>query len=494
VNPTLVGHLLAARAADLGEKAAIVEAGGAQVSFAEFAERVARRAGALAAAGIGPGRRVVLLVPVGIAMYEALLAVLQTGASVVLVDPQVGARGIEERLASVGVDGLIGSPKAHLLRLILPSLRGGRLYASTGWAFPPARRLSALDGPPLEPVAPAEGEPALITFTTGSTGAPKAMGRSHAFLLAQHAILASHMRLVPTDVDLPTLPVFLLNSLAAGATCVLPDGDLRDVSRLDPAKIAAQVRARGVTLSSGSPAFFETLTAHLSARGETLPLRRVFVGGARVPGRLLAALRATLPEAEIEVLYGSTEAEPIASIDADTWLADCAAREHEGACVGAPVHGLDLRVVDPDTGADRPSGEPGELWVSGAHVNRGYYRNPAADAENKVTDGARVWHRTGDAAWRDDAGRLWLVGRVSERVCGIYPFPAESRAERVPGVRRAALGVARGAPVLAFEGEADPGAVAAAAQVPRAVRVAAIPLDARHRAKVDRPALNALLA
>ncbi len=156
--------------------------------------------------------------------------------------------------------------------------------------------------------------------------------------------------------------------------------------------------------------------------------------------------------------------------------------------------GLDVRIVDPDDGTELTGTAVGELLVAGEHVNRSYYRNPAADAENKVHDGDRVWHRTGDAAWQDEQARLWLVGRVSARVAGLYPFVVEAHAEQVAGVDRAALIAIGGAPVVAFEGTATESMVSDVCKVDRAVRVPRIPVDRRHRAKVDRHALRALLA
>lgn len=486
-----VGDLLAGRAREHGERVAIAEPGGATVTFAALDDRVRRLAGGLHRVGLRPGHRMVLLLPMGIDLYVTLLGLLQGGHTAVLVDPSSGLRRVGQALERIGVHGLLGTGKAHWLRLAVPALRGGRLYASTTWTPLPARRIRSLSGEPLDPVHPPDGEPALVTFTSGTTGVPKAIGRSHAFLLAQHRVLAGHMGLSPDDVDLPTLPVFLLNSLAAGATCVLPDGDLRDVASLDPARLVAQVRAHGVTTTSGSPAYLRLLADHLRATGQTLPLAKVFAGGARVPAELLADLRAVLPDARVEVVYGSTEAEPMATLDAEAVLGETAARERagEGVCVGLPVPGLRVRLVDPDTRAQVPRGETGEVLVTGDHVNQAYYRDPESTAALKVSHGGAVWHRTGDVAWEDEVGRLWLVGRVGQQVAGRWPFQVEAAVEQVPGVDRAALVAVDGEAVVAWTGTAEPAAVAVAAGA-RAVRVAELPLDPRHRAKVDRVALT----
>src|SRR5262249_37732988 len=131
---------------------------------------------------------------------------------------------------------------------------------------------------------------------------------------------------------------------------------------------------------------------------------------------------------EAHVVYGSTEAEPIASISA---LEMVRTIEHAdplaGLCAGRPVQEIALRIVRPHDGPitlgaggwpehDVAPDEAGEIVVAGPHVLTGYLDDPDAERANKIRDGARVWHRTGDGGRLDAAGRLWLLGRVSRRV------------------------------------------------------------------------------
>jgi acyl-CoA synthetase (AMP-forming)/AMP-acid ligase II len=350
-----------------------------------------------------------------------------------------------------------------------------------------------------------------VTFTTGSTGTPKAAARSHAFLWAQHRVLARHLGLRETDIDMPTLPVFALHDLAAGCTCVLPDFDPRDPGQIDARAVLAQMRDEGVTTCSASPSFFDAL---LGAGGGTLSLRAVFTGGAPVLPALARRL-ASLPDTEAHVVYGSTEAEPIASIHARDVVAALETPE-PGLCAGRPVDEIALRIVRAQEGPielgaggwadwEIAAGATGEIVVTGDHVLPGYLDDPASDRENKVRDGARVWHRTGDAGRLDPHGRLWLMGRIRQRFERdgrvTWPLPVELAALRVAGITHAAYAVKPIAPgmtraLLCVEATAgvavvDVRAAVAPAPVDNVVVLDRIPRDPRHASKTD---IGALLA
>ncbi len=497
-DPNVVRHLV--RLAERqGERLAVVEPGGARVTFAQLDDLSARFAGGLRARGAQDGARLLVLAPMGIPLYVALLGVFRAGCTAVLVDPSAPRALLRSTLAELELSGFVGSPKAQLLRLLIPELRGLDLYVCTGGFLPlPHTRLGSLLG---EPCAPRTAEhPALITFTTGTSGRARAMARRHRFLDAQRQALTEHMGLGPRDVDLATLPVFLLNSLSAGATCVLADADLSRVGSADPERIARQLREWEVTTTSGSPSFFAPLARSLAARGEVLPaLRKLVVGGGRVPSSLLAQLKEVAPGADVLVTYGSTEAEPISSIEAAEILALGGDGAGRGSCVGAPKAGLRLALWEPGSTTPVAAGAPGEVVVAGAHVNRSYFRNPEADATYKVEHDGATWHRTGDVARLDEQGRIWLLGRVGEAIAGRWPLCVEALAESLPWVRRAGYCAREGEPVLVverFEDQSPEGWQAALRErcgVDTVIE-AWVPVDHRHNAKVDRVALARSLA
>ena len=521
MNPNLAVRLLE-RASAHPERAAIVEyrrGGARRITFGELARRVARTAGGIHAAGIDPGRRVLLFVPMSIDLYVALLGVMHAGATAVFVDAWADRRRLDAAVEAARPHLFIGPPKAHLLRLLSPSVR--RLAAhwiAGGAGFP----LTRYEGEAVPPASVDGDMPALVTFTTGSTGTPKAAARSHRFLWSQHEVLSNHLGLLPGDVDMPTLPIFVLNNLALGITSVLPQFDPRRPARIDPARIVAQMRAEGVTTTSGSPVFYDRLLRAAEPRGDRLHLRGLWTGGAPVYAGLARRLRDGI-RGTAHVVYGSTEAEPIAGIEAGAMLDAMAARDwHGGICCGRPVPEIALRIIRPVDGPVvlgaggweewlSPGNEPGEIVVAGPHVLGEYLDAEGETRRHKIREGERVWHRTGDAGWLDGEGRVWLVGRVSSRLerngHTWWSVPAEIRAMNITGVGHAAyLGVPAGThgtrAVLAIEaapGTFGPDALTrfrealAPTPVDELRLLRRIPRDPRHASKTDTAALSRLL-
>ena len=461
---------------------AIITPAGHSLTFKELYQQVGEFAGALEQKGIKAGDRVLLLIPMSIELYVSLLALFWIGATVVLVDPSAP---LDKILPRFKLKAFIGSAKAQLLRLKFSSLRGLDLYVSTGFTFLVHRRLHSLkaEPPPIAtPVAPA-----LLTFTTGSTGIPKAIARTHDFLRNQHHTLSHHMSCTTGTIDLPTLPVFLLHSLAGGATCVLADADLRNVGTVDPQKLIAQIQKQNISSISGSPAFFAPIIRY--ARANQLKLssvQQVFTGGARVNTKIAKQLCETFSEAQVFVVYGSTESEPIAVLHLNEDLRDLAEGERtgKGALVGAPVPEIDIWIRED------------EIVVTGAHVNKSYYQDSNADAENKIEKDGKIWHRTGDAGFLDEQGRIWLLGRIGTKVGERWPMPVEAQAECFDFVHKAAFLEWNNSPLLVIEVEHKPADwKEQLSKICSNVKILRkIPVDPRHNSKIDRRKLRDILS
>ncbi len=444
------------------DEPALIEGDGRVVSFAGLLARAERFAADLQRRGVQKGDRALIAMPVGADLYAALAGLWMVGAVAVFPEPALGLKGLRHAV-HVARPKLLVATGAYRFLHLLPELWRARGVRSGRSGVPDSVALGADD-------------PALMSFTSGSTGAPKSIVRSHGFLMAQRAAVAPVLE-TADGRDLVAFPVFVLVGLVAGRCSILPNWKLSRQEDVTGADLVNWVNLSGATRLLLPPALCERLVAVGVPDGVT----DVFTGGGPV---FPDVMRKLATQCRVTAVYGSTEAEPIAEIAANEisqadWAAMAAG---DGLLVGAPVSVVDLRLQDD------------EVWVAGAHVNEGYL-NPADDAANKVKDGGRIWHRTGDAGRLDAAGRLWLLGRHSARVTWrdgwLYPFQIEVAARLWDGVRRAALVEISGIPVLAVEADRQ-----GDWPVPEGLDIRlvdAIPMDARHGSKVDLAALKAKL-
>lgn len=495
---------------DHRERPAFIERG-EEVSFARLWDRIARLSAGLSSIGFEPGDRAIVLVPMSVDLYVTLLAILKTGATAAFLDPWVGFRQLQRLARFSGAKAFIATSKAHLLRLTDSSLRAIPISVSPNRSLLARHSLPSLEShDPDERIHPStEDDDALITFTTGSSGTPKGARRTHGILTAQHKALAAEFPAQSGDVDLCTFPVFALNNLALGVPTIIPPVDLRRIADANPFAVAEAMRRHQATTAAASPPLFDRL-AELPR--ESIPsLRRILTGGAPVSDDQLRRWTTAFPEAEIEVVYGSTEAEPVAHIEAHERLA---LPPSEGYVAGrlaksvrAEVVRIDKGVLDGSTPEAwsallAPRGENGELIVHGDHVCIDYDRNPDAVRQNKIfaPDG-KVWHRMGDSGRFDDAGLFHLVGRVHSTIVRDGTMLHAQVIERIArgddrDVRRvAAVGLpdpARGEKVvIVIEGKSDAAAVRARLHAGGIdadeviVTRTPLPVDPRHNSKID---------
>lgn len=435
-------------------------------NYADLASRVAAAAAGFSARGVRRGDRVVVLVTMSTDLYVVLLAIVSLGATAVFVEPASTPKEMARVIRVVRPVGFIGIPKAHVLRFIEPALGkvpmvvsvGDTLAARLTFAEPLSAIEAAHRGAALPPSNNAADDPALLTFSSGSTGVPKGATRSHAFLTAQHHAIEGLLdrQVGQQDVDLSAFAIVLLSTLAAGHTAMIPRMGRRGVDDIDGGALARAIADHGVTVISGSPAFLAPIFAE--DKSHLAGVRRIVSGGAPVPVSMCRdAKKALGRRGSFLVVYGSTEAEPIATIDATEVCDDTGTRTEAGAglCVGRPDSHVSVALIRPTTeplligpggmvALSVAQGEVGEVVVAGDHVNKTYYRNKAAERATKLVDETgTIWHRTGDAAYADDRGRLWLVGRVADIVvrqgATYHPAAVEAAAKRLAFVDRAAL-------------------------------------------------------
>lgn len=450
-------HKLSEQPAD---QTAIIDRTGS-ISFGELDKRVQSGAAFLRARNLKVGDHVLVLHPIMIELYEILLSCFHAGLVVILVDPAKGSSFLNQCLDWLPPRAFIGSPKAQLLRLKHRQLKnaistGPKIPFTKCWK-PETDSCSPTDLPP--------DHPALITFTSGSTGTPKGIVRSHSFLLSQDLTLSKSLNLASGQVDLVTLPVFLLANLSHGVTSVIADTNLTRPGFPDVPKILSQVCQHKISRCTASPAFFEKMPDEFFE-----PLTQIHTGGAPVfPELLLRHPQKT------HSVYGSSEAEPISHFSGQEHtpeILEKIALGH-GLPAGRPVDEIQLQIIED------------EILVTGDHVLKGYL-DSRGDSENKVSIDGRIWHRTGDAGRLDDEGNLWLLGRHSQKWNNFYPLQIEAAIHLAhPGNRCAFY---RGTLHLEKDLKVD----LPWAPIDQLKIISEIPMDSRHNAKVDYGLLEAM--
>jgi long-chain acyl-CoA synthetase len=264
----------------------------------------------------------------------------------------------------------------------------------------------------------AASDPAVLIFTSGTAGAPRAAVLSHGSLYSNiRQVLASDSDVqVASDVAFGVLPLFHIFGLnvVLGVTLFV-GGAVVLVERFDPVSAVESIEKHSVTVISGPPTMWAALAGLPDIGGESFAtVRRAVSGAAKLPTEVANAVEAKYG-LHLEEGYGLTEASPVVCSPTGTAAPI--------GSVGIPLPGIEVRLVDAD-GTDVLVGDSGELWVRGPNVFSGYWNDEAATARVITEDN---WLRTGDVAVVNDDGFLFIVDRAKDLiiVSGFNVYPAE---------------------------------------------------------------------
>jgi fatty-acyl-CoA synthase len=412
-----------------------------RASYPELARRSHRLAAGLLGLGVGRGDRVGLLLPASVDLVALLVAVTRIGAVAVPVNARYKAHELRQIVTHSGMCLLItaapapGEPDLPALLTDTFTDLAGQDAAALGCAgAPELRRIVVLGrsdpgsaagltpGPELDRAAesvPAAAvrelsesararDTAVLVYTSGTTSAPKAAMLSHEALTRLAAGIGhERMRLTGQDRVWTGIPLFhgggitfALTCLSAGATFVHP-------RFFDPAStLALLVRERvTVALAAFETIWLPVLDRPDFAEHDLSRIRLVMAVG--VPERL-RAMAARLPDAIHISCVAMTESSAFLTLNRlDDPL------DKRVSTGGHPMPGMRCRVVDPETGTDRPAGVPGELWFQGPSMFDGYFRDPELTARVIDQDG---WFHSGDVVTGDEDGRLSFVSRLKDMI------------------------------------------------------------------------------
>jgi acyl-CoA synthetase (AMP-forming)/AMP-acid ligase II len=473
---------------------------GQKISFGEFEKQVTNTAAYFLKKGIRKGDRVMLFVPMSFDLYRIVLALFRIGATAVFLDEWVSKKRMEACCKVAQCEAFIGIFKARILSFFSSELRKIPIHLGVNYSPSDLNR----DFP-----ATSKEDTALITFTTGSTGIPKAAKRTHGFLHAQFNALIAKIQPQEDDIDMPVLPIVLLINLGTGTTSVIADFKASKPDSLQPEKITEQLKINSVNRVTASPFFIKEISKHVVKNKITLPeLKKIFTGGAPVfPGEA-AIYNKAFPGALIQIVYGSTEAEPISAIDVKELVKTENSILEKGLNVGKPDKNATvkiIRIVDApllvNNEAELSELEVrekniGEIIVSGDHVLREYFNNPEGLKRNKIFIGEKCWHRTGDSGYLDEEGNLFLTGRCATLINRngkiIAPFIYESFFQTIPGVEMGTV-LLKGQKLIAVlelnelsqKKMAEEKAGAGGIDFDKIIFLEKIPRDPRHNSKID---------
>ena len=230
------------------------------ITYGELSNKVSCMAKGLREIGVNKGDRIIIYLPISLEMYLAIFAVQYIGAIPVFLDPWLTKEHIQICINTVKPKGVISCDGAEILKFnhIPSKIKMGKSSRNSSSDLIELTETKGVAE--IEPVGPEAT--ALITFTTGSSGAPKGANRTHQLLVRQHRALDKCIPYYEEDIDLPLFPIFALNSLAAGVNTVLPAIDLAIPSEKDAALLANQILFLKVTCSTLSPSIFVRLAEY----------------------------------------------------------------------------------------------------------------------------------------------------------------------------------------------------------------------------------------
>lgn len=417
------------------------------LSYGQLRTDVARFADALTRAGLQAGERVALFLGNSPAFVVAYLGTQLAGGIVVLVNTQYRQVELSHILNDATVRVCVTNPTGldTLLPLSVPTLESVILVEERPHqtiARPDASTVTILSfadflvgGSAETTLSMPEAEtPALIGYTSGTTGLAKGALLLHRNLLANIRALTTAWHWTSADRLLLVLPLFHAHGLMVGMHGTLFTGG----SVILRAKFEAQdvldtlKRESSITLFFGVPTMYVRLLAEAERLGAPERLLRLYVSGsAPLSAQVFTDFARVFGQPILE-RYGMTET--IMN------LTNPYEGERRAGTVGMPFPGQEARVVDVQTRQLLPPGEIGEIEVRGPHVFVGYWQRPDATAEAFTEDG---WFKTGDLGWRSADGYYTITGRARELIISggynIYPREIEDVLARHPAVAEVAV-------------------------------------------------------
>ena len=420
-------------ATDRADEVAITDGAASSYTYSALHGAVRSLGGGLSSRGVGPGTTVAILAP-NVPEYAIVFhGISLAGGTVTTINPTYGPEEVRHQLTDAGASWIVTIP------MFLETARAASegtdveqivVMGEAEGAVP----LASLFGPPIDQVPVDYTEHVVVLpYSSGTTGLPKGVMLTHRNLVAN--IAQMEYTFVPSEgeVALAVLPFFHIYGMQVLMNMLLAFG-VRVVTmpRFDMVRALELVQEQRVTRFFAVPPMVLGMAKHPVVDNFDLSSIKQIFSGAAPLGADLAAAAAARVGCEVVQGYGMTELSPVSHCTPEG--------QFRPGTSGVTISNTEIRIVDPESGADLGVGERGELLVRGPQVMRGYLNNPEATAETLDADG---WLHTGDVAVIDDENHVSIVDRIKELIKykGFQVPPAELEAVLIthPAVADAAV-------------------------------------------------------
>jgi len=425
----LYDRLLAS--ADSDQSICIEKENGVTLSYAELAALSGRLANFLAQNGIGPNHRVAAKVEKSVEALALYLATLRAGAVYLPLNTAYTAAETEYFIRDAQPTLIVCDPREAADLRAIAARAGGRVETLNEQGQGSLVEAAATFAAGFDTVARGKDDLAAILYTSGTTGRSKGAMLTHGNLVSNALTLVEQWRYSHRDVLIHALPIYHIHGLfVAGNVTFAARARMLFMQKFDAERILAAMAQSTVLM--GVPTFYVRLLQSPNLSEATTAGMRLFVAGS---APLLAETHRDWAQRTGHAIlerYGMTETGMLASNPYDG--------PRIAGSVGRPLPAVEVRIADPESGAELPTGDVGMIEVKGPNVFAGYWNMPDKTATEFRSDGFFI---TGDLGKLDARGYLAIVGRGKDLIItggfNVYPKEIETEIDAIPGVSESAV-------------------------------------------------------
>lgn len=429
-NNNIIEHFL--KQAELVPNEVAIENDSLSLTFKDFKHSIISYTHYLDDLNVANGSKVLILHPASIDLFAAIIALLGKACTVVFVEEWSKISDIETCCNNVHCDYILTNSKGKMLKWFYPSLRK---LKSIGLKY--SKNISYKDFV----ISKVSAETAaIISFSSGSSGTSKAVVRTHGILNAQFEALKKHILIEPKSKMCTNFPVVILLNLGIGISTYLSASvKMSNLRKSHIHQLYSDLKMNAITHLAFSPYIVRNLARYIRInQKEKLYFKQIITGGSPIYPVYVEEFIKSFNCDRIEVLYGSSEAEPIAF---------CLAPEiiefgnQTGLFAGRIDTVTNCMIGSITEGVYNPANieDKGEILVSGSHVVKEYVNSEKAFLQNKILINSILWHRTGDYGVLNSNGDLMLHGNPKYSYNNICVFEIEKRLSQIEGIEFATI-------------------------------------------------------